>query len=873
MNLEQCVFGYLIDKKGNIASKKSGCIERTSSFPKRLIPHCHPQRNGLGIQGEKDWPAFCWKEKGGFSLEHHRFGAKNWMLISHTGAVKAMKNGTQTPVLQSHSLAVENNLDPLWLPSLIKNLSISRVHKQNQNQSSISLVAKDARLPTNWLDRVTPFLQCVLSGAPISWEDRKIPLDNVIETIQLVLLCLPSSMMGSVSLKIQAYTLYGTAAIAHGQHARKGVFFMKGSLLGAKKAGLNDCTQYLAKLRSVRPKSKKHLQQLMSKEFSDLPKSFPLLSWREQGPILAHRLSEKDTLSYIRSVLPKAPEEKTILSIRGMRSEVLGLLLKHKKQPWVFPMLEKTTKWKGAWLDHGSYGMILGAVLPKDISMFRQFVIKELPKNLVERTHKTVSGWLDHIEPEIWKEIVLVDGASWWEDWKQKNEISIFWCSLDPHNPKLWDHKLYRRLIKKEWSRKAVEKLVAGIPSSLESVFFMLVDQLLSVLPLQGIRLLEEGRNKGIDHTVLWERLHSPSLYMWKKGREIQQAIGESLEEFSELEVRLVLTFLEESFPRAEEIFPNLGAIAMQYFFGPMKLKSNKWATVAETVIKERMLWNPDAYFVHIGLPGIQDLYLEAINQSTVLPSGGTGALLWMLLKGQKVDDSIALPEGFIELCRQLSYPITLSQVDSAAVLYALVVNRNNLQRAACTQDQIQRMLLWYVQSKRVDAPLQWSSEPIWRFFPFIHDHMNFDYKLKDGESEFLNESHSSILRKFAILGLLLNKDHLENINFRPNHRFSSVRQFTHIIIEARAKKAAVHLGGSLWLRLSEDNREKLQERIRLKVVWWRRLLRFLLRSELDIKKLKRRSEVLEILCMEFNCLGEIVLAAQNESGNVGADT
>ena len=73
-------------------------------------------------------------------------------------------------------------------------------------------------------------------------------------------------------------------------------------------------------------------------------------------------------------------------------------------------------------------------------------------------------------------------------------------------------------------------------------------------------------------------------------------------------------------------------------------------------------------------------------------------------------------------------------------------------------------------------------------------------------------------------------------------------------------------------MRLSEDNRDKLQSRIRLKTVWWRRILRFVLRTKTEVKDLKRRSEVLEALCMEFNCLGEIVLEAQNVSGNEGVD-
>lgn len=867
MEAEHCAYGYLIAKDGSRAKKMSSLIQ-SKGFPKKLIRECHPQRNGIGVFGQKEWKDFQWKKSGGFSLEHHRIGSKTWMLLSNVSAVQ-IKN---IPHFQSHSLAMDAPISPLLLPTMIQKLSVKPIQKVHLNEPRIVLKPVDERLPKHWLERVTPFLQCVLSGAPISWEDRKIPLENIVETMQLVLLSLPSSMMGSLSIKILSYGLYGDSTFAHGQHARKGVFFMKGSLLGAKKAGIQDCAHYLAKLRSLNPKSKKHLQALITKEFDDVPKSFHRLPWNEQGPILAARLTEKDTLLHLQSVLPKEPSEKIVLSIVGMRSEVLGLLLKHKKQPWAFPLLGKTVSWKGAWLDHGIYGMILGAIHPESLASFRAFVQTKIPASLEDKARETVTGWLDKIEPDIWKEMVSLSGSSWWETWKQNNEIALFWCSLDPQNPQLWEHTLYRRLLKKEWSRKAIEKLVMGCPSSLEPVFCLLVDRLFHQNPIQGLRLLEEGKKQGYEHQNLFERLHSPSLYMWRKGNLLRQQIGESKEELSDLEVRIVLTFLEEEFPRSEEIYPHLGAVAMQYFFGPHKLKSKKWMSLAEGVIKERMIWNPDAYFVHIGIPGIHELYLESINESTVLPSGGTGALLWMLLKGQKIDDSIALPEGFIELCTKLSYPIALSQVDSAAVLYALVIHRNAQQRAACTEEQIQRMLFWYAQSKRVDAPLQWTAEPIWRIFPFLHDFQNSEKELKKEETEFLLNLHPSLLRKLGTLGLLLNKEHLARIRFRPNHRFSNIKQFTSIIIEAKAKQAAIHLGSALWMRLSEENREKLQERIVLKTVWWRRILRFVLRTRTEVVQLKKRSEVLEALCMEFNCLGEIVLEAQNESGNEEVD-
>ena len=869
----QFVYGRLQERTGAFVEGKDGCIGASKGFPKALAHECHPQRNGVGMEGSSKWSEYVWKDTGGFALEHHQIQGKQWMLLSKIGGVLGTQNGKQRIQIQSNSYACSDGLHPLLLPDLIKMLSVHPMDTKNMDLPTITLEPKDAALPADWMERVTPFLQCLLSGAPVSWEDHRISLNNVVETMQLVLLCLPAPMVQAMSFRVQAYSLHGEVAIAHGQHARKGVFFMKGSLLAAKKAGVSDCAHYFSKLKSLQPRSKKDLYHAITKVFQDLPKSFPSLSWKEQGPILLARLSEKDMFDHVLSTLPKQPEEKRLLAFKGMRSELLGALLKHKKEPWVFSFFEKTSDWKSAWLDHGTYGMIFGAIPPKNSEQFVRFVKTTLPSHLISKTQQTLSLWLDIVEASVWKDLVDIEGESWWEEWKQQNEIPLFWCSLDIDRPKEWQHTLFLRLKKKEWSKKAIAKLVAGMPNSLEPVFRVLINQLLAVLPIQGIRLLEEGKKRNIEHPELWDKIHSSSLYMWRRGVEVQRALGASEESLTPLEIRIILTFLEEDFPRSEEISPHIGATAMQYFFGYGKMKSKDYEQLAETVIKEKMLWNPDAYFVHSGIPGVRELYLEAINTSKVLPTGGAGALLWMLLKGRDIDDSITLPEGFIDLCVHLSYPIALSQVQSAAVLYALILHRNPEQREACTMDQIQRMLFWYVQNKRIDAPLQWTSEPIWRFFPLLHDHLEIEYAIKPEEAEFLNTLHPSLLRKFAGLGVLLNKEQVEKIRFRTNHRFQNICMFAHVIVQAKSKLGAINLGSSLWMRLSEENRGKLQDRIKLKTAWWRMLIRYVMRSKIEPLELKKRSEILEALCMEFNCLSEIVLAAQNGSDTVKDDT
>ena len=868
----QYVYGRLQHTNGAFLGKKEGCIGASSGFPSALSHECHPQKNGLGMENTAHWSTYVWKEQGGFSLVHHNIQGKQWMLLSKVGGVSGTQNAKPYLQIQSNSIASSEALDPLLLPDLIKTLAIRPMDTQNMDLPSITLEPKDGALPSDWLEQVTPFMQCLLSGAPVSWEDHRISLSQVVETIQLVLLCLPAPMLQSMNFRIQSFSLYGEVAIAHGQHARKGVFFMNGSLLAAKKAGVSDCSHYFAKLKSLNPRSKKELHHSITKVFGDLPKSFPLLSWKEQGPIILARLSEKDLFDHVLSILPKQPAEERLLSFKGMRVELLGALLQHKKEPWVFSFFEKTSDWQGAWLEHGMYGMIFAAIPPKTTEEFVRFVKTSLPSHLIFKTQQTLSLWLEIVGPEIWKELVAVEGEFWWQEWKERNEIPLFWHCLDENNPKECQHTLFLRLKKKEWSKKAISKLVAGMPSSLEMVFRMLINQLLSIIPIQAIRLLEEGKNRRIEHPELWEKLYSPSLYMWRRGLDVQRALGKSEETLSPLEIRIILTFWEENFDRTEEISPHVGATAMQYFFRYGKMKSKDYQEIAETVIKERMLWNPDAYFVHSGIPGVRELYLEAINTSKVLPTGGAGALLWMLLKGQDIDDSISLPEGFIDLCVHLSYPIALSQVQSAAVLYALIVHRNVDQRQACTLNQIQRMLFWYVQNKRLDAPLQWTSEPIWRFFPLLHDHLETEYEIKPEEIEFLQTLHPSLLRRYAGLGVLLSKEQIEKIHFRTNHRFQNICTFAHVIVQAKSKIGAINLGSSLWMRLSEENRIKLQDRIKLKTVWWRMVIRYLMRTKIEPLQLKKRSEILEALCMEFNCLSEIVLAAQNGSDSVKDD-
>jgi len=120
---------------------------------------------------------------------------------------------------------------------------------------------------------------------------------------------------------------------------------------------------------------------------------------------------------------------------------------------------------------------------------------------------------------------------------------------------------------------------------------------------------------------------------------------------------------------------------------------------------------------------------------------------------------------------------------------------------------------------------------------------------------------------------LLLNASDLERIPFRTTHRQKHIKIFAHIIVLAKAKKAAINLGACLWARLSEDNRTKLQHRIGLKTVWWRMGIRYILGRKVQPLLLRKRSEVLEGLCLEFNCLSEIVQAAQTGLGNEGIDT
>ena len=136
MELEQCMYGFLLSKDGGIAKRKA-CLQKTSSFPKSLLPQCDPQRNGIGLHDGKDWSGFQWKKEGGFSIEHHQIKKQKWMLLSNISAIKTQEQ--KVPRLQSHSLAIGAPLDPLLLPSMIKVLSVKPIYKPNLNMPKVKL--------------------------------------------------------------------------------------------------------------------------------------------------------------------------------------------------------------------------------------------------------------------------------------------------------------------------------------------------------------------------------------------------------------------------------------------------------------------------------------------------------------------------------------------------------------------------------------------------------------------------------------------------------------------------------------------------------------------------------------------------------------
>ena len=168
-------------------------------------------------------------------------------------------------------------------------------------------------------------------------------------------------------------------------------------------------------------------------------------------------------------------------------------------------------------------------------------------------------------------------------------------------------------------------------------------------------------------------------------------------------------------------------------------------------------------------------------------------------------------------------------------------------------------MLYWYVQNKRIDAPLEWSEEPIWRFFTVLHDGVQEELiTLSPEEHEFLDILHPRLLRRYSGFGLRLNSEQLDRIVFRETQRLVHLQRIAHNIHLEKSKKVAIKLGAMLWKRMSDGNRNLLQNRILSKTVWWRRAMKKLFGSSINMLTCTKRSELLEAICMEFNCLSEI---------------
>ena len=273
--------------------------------------------------------------------------------------------------------------------------------------------------------------------------------------------------------------------------------------------------------------------------------------------------------------------------------------------------------------------------------------------------------------------------------------------------------------------------------------------------------------------------------------------------------------------------------------------------------MQKRLLLEEGLVLKKRAIRGVPDLYIQAIQQTEEVPVGASGALLWFLLKGKEIEKHIQIPDGFVELWERKVHPISLSNIKSPAVLFAVVRTMSSEEREQCSNHQLALLLLWSL-GKELDLP-NWSEEAGWRLLLLLRFHSEKGLELKHKEKELVKNLGRSVRLELAYAGLLLEAEQLNDLK-PPKEKiaFASLQRYANAILQSNARPAAVQLGKKLWKDLSNNNRERLVERYQDQQSVWKRLWRKMVGARRDLFSTKKPSHILELLCLEFEMLSDI---------------
>lgn len=244
---EQCVYGKLVQEKGGpiipgFEHQTTGTSER---FPSELKRFCYP--SVMGLEGDlrlEAWSQYSWLEsQGGILSKPIVVGRSHFQVIARTQG-RIEQSMPKRYFTQAHYLAIPTKdwhfaavmlahdvmkTEPMvemdWkLPPITMNLSdvLDLPLPQDPEAWLVNPSEIEEENFPPWLAVIAPIIQSVMSGQPISIQQKTLPLEDFLNRVTRCMACLPKTLSWRLSFGAGLLELNGSVSIAHGAKAMHG---------------------------------------------------------------------------------------------------------------------------------------------------------------------------------------------------------------------------------------------------------------------------------------------------------------------------------------------------------------------------------------------------------------------------------------------------------------------------------------------------------------------------------------------------------------------------------------------------------------------------------------------------------------------------
>lgn len=224
---QQLNYGKLVSapEASILPGQEHGHKGRSADFPAGLSALCVPGQIGLGTDDLFRWDQFPWNEQGGFVHQPVFVDNTPYVVAARIrGRPEAGEGQEGRRYIQAnYAVLPAADWSPAQLQPLVGALRAEPLVSGQPSPSPLQVTGRDMELPSDWLERIRLPLTALMSGVPLSVQDKTQAIEAFVEILALCLAAVPAALAWRVPCGAGVGVMLGELALAHGQIAKGGL--------------------------------------------------------------------------------------------------------------------------------------------------------------------------------------------------------------------------------------------------------------------------------------------------------------------------------------------------------------------------------------------------------------------------------------------------------------------------------------------------------------------------------------------------------------------------------------------------------------------------------------------------------------------------